>query len=173
MSEAGPEDGRGLKSWNREPEGSRASLPRHGPAPSPCSALTSCLTSGPTTMARKAPEALGEGLGWPGPQLSSRPLRRAEPEWHHHGATWPFCQSSPTLDLSRSVPQAWVPRSPYQESSVHSHQASIAHIPDNASILHVLSSRVHTNTHTHACTHTHMHAHTHMHEHTGRADCVL
>lgn len=160
MSGAGPEDGRVSRAGIGSQRG--AGLPCQGmaPAPPPCSALTSCLTSGPTTMARKAPRALGEGPGWPGPQLSSRPLRRAEPEWHHHGATWPFCQSSPTLDLSGSVPQPGAPRTPCQESSVHSRQAPIAHIPDNASILHVLSSRAHTHSLMHARTHTCMHTHT-------------
>lgn len=54
-------------------------------------------------------------------------------------------------------------QAPCQGSPVHSSQAPIVLIPDNASILRVLSAR----------THTCMHTYTHMHAHTQRADCAL
>lgn len=61
----------------------------------------------------------------------------------------------PTLNLSGSVPQIWVPRA-HLSRIPHSLQsgANSSVLPDNASILHVLRACMHAHTYIHTCTHT-------------------
>lgn len=121
------------------------------PAPPLCCGPASSLTSGATITARTVPGALGGGLGWPSSQLYSRPQQK-EPSPRGiamvplgHSVT-----SSPTLDLSGLVPQAWGPQASLSGIAGHSSQAQIV-CTLRQSQYSPRAKGVHTRTH--ACAH--------------------
>lgn len=110
-------------------------------------------------MARTVPGALGKGLGWPSPSSTPGLSRRAEPEWHHHGATWPFRHTLPNTGSFRiSAPSVGAPGQPVKD-------------PQFTPVRHRLSALL-TMPVFSVCARTHMHAHTYAHTHTVQA-CVF